>query len=483
MRKTPSLSNRLRERGSILILSALSLVVLGGAVGLAVDSGRAYGVKARLNAAIDAAAIATARALSEGATDADRISRARSAGLRFFTMNYPNDFMGSTVSTPTINAQKLENGRWVVDVSATAEMPTTFMRLLGRTEFEVGASGQAIRRDLDAMLVMDTSGSLASPSSVFPTLKNAAINSFISRFVDGPGGDRVGLVSFASGAVIDVPINKNATRGFNRTQVVNAINSLTAVGATATAEGMAKGVAELQAIPVDVRSSLRVILLFSDGAPNMVNGQFWRGTASAANRLLPSSGTINLYSETGSGSITSPGRCLSSDGACRTMPSNLRNGPETFYSNDYASSSPNNPRISHLPLTGSGGVPLSSFDNRRTLTTATGATGFPYANNRCNVNKAARNMVERIANDARNSDIRVYTIGLGNALNTLEISFCSYTVSNESGASILRRVANAADSDALNVNQPRGLYCYAADASELNRCFSSIASEILRLTI
>jgi hypothetical protein len=318
---------------------------------------------------------------------------------------------------------------------------------------------------------------------VFPTLKNAAINSFISRFVDGPGGDRVGLVSFASGAVIDVPINKNATRGFNRTQIVNAINSLTAVGATATAEGMAKGFAELQAIPVDVRSSLRVILLFSDGAPNMVNGQFWRGTASAANRLLPSSGTINLYSETGSGSITSPGRCLSSDGACRTMPSNLRNGPETFYSNDYASSSPNNPRISHLPLTGSGGVPLASFDNRRTLTTATGATGFPYANNRCNVNKAARNMVERIANDARNNDIRVYTIGLGNALNTLEVSFCSYTVSNESGASILRRVANAADSDALNVNQPRGLYCYAADASELNRCFSSIASEILRLTI
>jgi hypothetical protein len=91
--------------------------------------------------------------------------------------------------------------------------------------------------------------------------------------------------------------------------------------------------------------------------------------------------------------------------------------------------------------------------------------------------------VERIANDARTSDIRIYTIGLGNALNTLEISFCSYTVSNESGASILRRVANAADSDALNVNQPRGLYCYAADASELNRCFSSIASEILRLTI
>ena len=479
MRSNLSLPRR-RQRGAILILVGLTLIVLIGAVGLAVDSGRAYGVKARLNAAVDAAAIAAARALSEGATDADRLSRARETGERFFAMNYPQGFMSSTPSTPSINAQRLENGRWVVDVSATAEMPTTFMRVLGRTEYDVGASGQAIRRDLDVMLVMDTSGSLGSPSSVFPTLQNAAINSFVSKFVDGAGGDRVGLVTFASGSVIDVPINKNATRGFNRTQMVNAINVLRAEGATASADGLAKGVAELNAIPAAVRSSLRVILLFSDGAPNMVNGRFRR----ANNSIVPSSGNGNLYSETTNSTISSGGRslCPSGDGACRMMPANQRDGSETWYSTGNHRDV-QRPEITHLPLTGSGSVPLASFNNRRTLQTAGGVSGYPYDNTRCNVNKAARNMVENVANDARSGDIRIYTIGLGDALNDLEITFCGYSSSLERGSTILKRIANTADADTANTNQPRGLYCFAANASELNRCFSSIASEILRLTL
>src|SRR5690606_19968409 len=131
----------------------------------------------------------------------------------------------------------------------------------------------------------------------------------------------------------------------------------------------------------------------------------------------------------------------------------------------------------------SGTTPLASFNNRRTLQTAGGATGYPYDNSRCNVNKAARSMLENIANSARGSDIRIYTIGLGNALNNLEVTFCGYALANESGSTILKRVANAQDADTVNASQPRGLYCHAATASDLNRCFSSIASEILRLTL
>jgi Flp pilus assembly protein TadG len=479
MRSIHPFRSKRRERGAVLILTALTLVVLIGAVGLAVDSGRGYGVKARLNAAVDAAAIAAARALSEGATDGERIAKARETGTRFFTMNYPANFMSSTVSAPSINAQRLESGRWVVDVSASADMPTTFMRVLGRTQYDVAASGQAIRRDLDVMLVMDTSGSLAPPtssSSTFPTLKNAAINSFIARFVDGTGGDRVGLVTFASGTVIDVPINKNSNRGFNRSQVVNAINALDAEGATASADGLSKGVSELNAIPASIRSSLRVILLFSDGAPNIVNGQFRRANNSTVNG--------NLYSETSNSNIIVGGRtvCPSGDGACRMFPPAQRDGNESWYAS-VNTSGVSRPEITHLPLTGSGTTPLASFNNRRTLQTAGGATGYPYDNSRCNVNKAARSMLENIANSARGSDIRIYTIGLGNALNNLEVTFCGYALANESGSTILKRVANAQDADTVNASQPRGLYCHAATASDLNRCFSSIASEILRLTL
>lgn len=459
---------RPRQRGQILILTGITLIVLIGGVGLAVDTGRAYGVKARLNAAVDAASIAAARALAVGDNDSERVENAQAAAVRFFNMNYPADFLGSTPSVPSTTAVKEENGRWRVRVSATAQMPTSFIRVLGPTQTDVAAAGEVIRRDLDAMLVMDVSGSIGSD---LPALKRAAINGFINKFTSGNGGDRVGLASFSSGAVLDVPINKDTNRGFNRSAINTAINNLPMGGATASAEGMRVALNELNLIPTAVRSSLRVILFFSDGAPNMVNGQFYR---QGNDTIVPSGTTRNLYSETTSGSV---GSCRSSDGACRAFPANQRDGNEIYYT---TSGSGSHPRITHLPLTGSNGVALSGERGLAPLTG--GDPGFPYSNTRCNVNRAARNMVENIANSARGQEIRVYTIGLGDALNGLEIGFCSYGTS-ERGANILRRLANTPDSDRLNDAQPKGMYCHAATAADLESCFARIASEILRLVL
>jgi len=97
------------------------------------------------------------------------------------------------------------------------------------------------------------------------------------------------------------------------------------------------------------------------------------------------------------------------------------------------------------------------------------------------VNKAARNMVENVANTARSQQIKVYSIALGAAVNTQEITFCGYGA-NDSGSSILKRLANTSDSDTRNDAQPIGLYAWAATASELDNAFSTIASEILRLS-
>lgn len=449
----PPRSGRRQQRGQILVLVGVTLVVLIGAVGLAVDAGRAYGVKARLNAAVDAAALGGARALAEGADNSARIGNAQAAAQRFFDLNYPAGFMDSTPSAPNTTAVLESSGRWRVSVSATAQLPTTFIRVLGPTQVNVAALGEVIRRDLDVVLVMDTSGSLASPSSVFPTLKGAAINNFVARFVSGAGGDRVGLVTFASGAVLDVPIDKTSTRGFDRTTIVNAINALSAEGATASAEGLRKGVEELNAVPPGARSSLRVILFFSDGAPNLVNGTFPRSAGAPR--------TVNLYSHT-TGSGTAKATWIFDPG---------QRNQDLGHDNNLVA----------LPAQGGGGVPLASYDNRRTL------SGSPFDNTLCNVNRAARNMVENVANSARGQQIRIYTIGLGNALNSLETSFgggnCGYTLASEQGSTILKRLANTGDSDTLNAGQPQGLYCHAATATDLDRCFGTIASEILRLTL
>lgn len=441
------------ERGQIIILAAVMLVILVAVVGLAIDSGRGYGVKAKLNAAVDAGAIAGARALAEGADDAARLAAAQAAARNFYYANYPVNYLGSTVGSPSINAVHESSGYWRVNVSGTATMNTTLMRILGFEVVPVVAVGQAIRRDLDIILVLDTSGSLGpptSPSTTLPRLKQAAIR-FIDRFNAGNNGDRVGLVSFASGAVVDVPIIKDGSRGFNRTAVVNAINALTVTGSTASSEGMRRALNEINGVPPASRSSLRVIAFFSDGAPNDVSATF-------LNNSNPVTG--DLYSETVSPATARADRVFRHD---------HRDTQLGTYSN--IASLPN----SGFVMNGLGNIPLASFNNKRTL------AGNPYTNTRCNVNKAARNMVENVANTARIQDINIHSIGLGTRVDSLEITFCAYN-SSEHGSNILKRIANTADSDTYNSSHPTGLYAWAASDSELDAAFDTIASEILRLT-
>jgi hypothetical protein len=441
------------NRGAVLVIVAISMVALLAVTGLAIDSGVGYGVKAKLNAALDAAAIAAARAVAGGDNDSERKANAEAAGLKYFQANFPVGWLGATPGTPAITAVHHPDGYWEIGAAGSATVPTSFMRILGRDLLTVNAASAAIRRDLDMVLVIDCSGSLAlpySPAGTFGQVKDAA-KAFVDRFAAGPGGDRLGLVTFASGAELSVPIDKTSTRGFSKETFEGAIDALPVGGSTASAEAMRVALNELDAVPAGLRSSLRVVVFFSDGAPNDVNADF-----------NASGGPIrgDLYSEVEAGS-----------------------GPARIFRHDRRNSSLGTYSISQLPELGLDAIPLAGYNNQRTLTTS----GSAYQNSRCNVNKAARNMVENVANTARDNDIHVYTLGLGSRLNDLEITFCSYGP-EEFGANILRRLANANGrdgkpvADTLDEEQPSGLYTFAANADELEAAFNQIASDILRLT-
>lgn len=437
-------------KGQVVIIVAISLIVLIGMVGLAIDSGRGYGVKAKLSAAVDAAAIAAARALAVGANDAERLANAQIAAQKFFNGNFPNNYLGATPTALSTAAIHKPDGYWQVNVSASADMPTTFMRVLGQNLVTVTAEGETIRRDVDVMLVMDTSGSIGSAMT---GLKNCAKNSFVSKFIAGPGGDRLGLVSFASGTVLDVPINKDSIRGFDKTQMNNAIDAFSSNGWTASAEGMRRALNEINAIPASYRSSLRAIVFFSDGAPN------------AAPAIFDNGGTPvigDLESET-NGSATGRASLLYREDQRDTLRgtyTNIDTLPNTGFM-----------------ITGVGNIPLAGYNGVRTL------TGSPITNTRCNVNMAARNMVENVANTSRTQNIYVHSASLGSAVNNPETNFsggCS--TNNEVGVAILKRLANSTDSTTYNAAQPTGIYVSAATIDECDAAFSKIASEILRLT-
>ncbi len=440
---------RFYSRGAVAIMFLLMLIVLIGIVGLAIDTGRAYGVRAKLSHALDAASLAAGRALATGASDADRSSAAITAGTRYYNANYPVGYMGSTLGPVSLTAVHNASGYWTVVATGSATVPITFLGALGVAgPTLVSASATSVRRDIDVMLVLDSSGSLAIPASTLPNLKTAAINNFVQHFAAGVGGDRVGVLTFASGALVSVPIDKTVSRGFNLANVTSAINAVQAAGSTAQAEGLRGALGELDAIPVNLRSSLRVIAFFSDGAPNDVSAAFVR---------VPSNATVtgDLYSETG-GPATAQATRLYSNTALNTQTGT--------YSD-----------IATLPTLGIGGIPLAGYNGLRTL------SGNPVTNTQCNVNKAARNMAENVANIARSEGVIVMTVGLGAALTTNELTYCGYGAS-EYGANILNRFSNSSVSDTYNSSQPQGMYCYAADSTQLSTCFNLIADAVLRLT-
>lgn len=446
--------------GNVLIMFAISLIMLIGFAGLVIDAGIGYGVKAKLNAAVDAASIAASRAVATGDTDGLRREAAITAGTRFYYANFPDNYLGATPQPPTVNAAHQPDGKWVITVAGSATTPTYLMRIFGIDELSVNATGEAVRRDLDMILVLDSSGSL---DAVFGDVKSSAIR-FVNKFNGGSGGDRLGLVVFADGATVPEPINKTSARGFNKTSIVSRINSQGSSGWTASGEALRRAINELNAIPAALQSSLRVIVFFSDGAPNTPAAIWPRHNSSG---VLTGTVTASLPSGTGGGN---PLLCTNSS-------------PCTAYRHDSRSSQLGNySNINRLPInTGAtfNNLLLASYNNRRTFSPALNTANSVT---RCNVNKAARNMVENVANIARTQGVVVLSLGLGAQLNGFEgMTGCSYT-SAEYGSNILKRIANSSGVDTYNSAQPTGIYVHAASTAELDAAFNKIASEIIRLS-
>jgi len=97
-----------------------------------------------------------------------------------------------------------------------------------------------------------------------------------------------------------------------------------------------------------------------------------------------------------------------------------------------------------------------------------------------NINNAARNLVEIIANAARSDAgdyrIRIYTIGMGQLV-PLQLG-----TRMETSESILKRMANDASSPDFNNAQLEGKYYYAQTAADVGPAFQQLQNQILRLS-
>jgi hypothetical protein len=98
-----------------------------------------------------------------------------------------------------------------------------------------------------------------------------------------------------------------------------------------------------------------------------------------------------------------------------------------------------------------------------------------------NINNAARNVVEIIADAARSDPagdykIRIYSIGMGYLLRDL------LGTMPEMPEDILKRVSNDPSSPDFNSAQLEGKYFYAPTAADVGPAFQGIQNQILRLS-
>ncbi len=243
------------ETGAVMVIVAGGMVILLGMAGLALDTGRAFLVKAQLSRAVDAGVLAGARAVRGGE------SVARSQALAVSRAN------GVDVDDPLTKVDVSfgtdGDGNQTVTMTARRPMRTALMKLLGQDVVDVASSATAVVPPIDLVLVVDQSGSLES-ANAWDDLQRS-VGRFAQYFSEEI--DQMSLVSFGTRGATRIPLQtpfKNA--------VSRQISGMNSVGWTNTGEGLELAYRQITGPSVRERA-VKVVVFFTDGRPTAFRGQ------------------------------------------------------------------------------------------------------------------------------------------------------------------------------------------------------------------
>jgi Flp pilus assembly protein TadG len=172
------------EDGSMIIFGLFLMITMLIVAGMAVDLMRYESDRTRLQATLDRAVLAAA--------DLDQTMDPQTVVENYFEVEGLLDMITSinVVQSPTSRT-----------VTADAEMmvPTMFMDMVGLDELEAPAAGTAIEAvaDIEIILVLDVSGSMAQPITKLNNLKAAAVEFVNTVLADDPDNRiSIGIVPF-----------------------------------------------------------------------------------------------------------------------------------------------------------------------------------------------------------------------------------------------------------------------------------------------
>jgi Flp pilus assembly protein TadG len=173
------------NKANIAVIFALSVLPIATAIGCATDYTNATRIKAKMQAAADAAAVASVSINSASYIQATTMTS--NGPVSAGTNELDNIFKGNVRNFSSLYQQLALNTETVTKtganltsvISFSAQVPVTFMKLIGWTTMTIGGSSTAtssLPLYLDFYLLLDVSGSMGLPSTAAEAVRMQSIN-------------------------------------------------------------------------------------------------------------------------------------------------------------------------------------------------------------------------------------------------------------------------------------------------------------------
>ena len=248
--------------GTTIVSFTLLLAALMGFVALGVEVGTWYLMRVELSKAVDAAALAGAANIASPNVNLAALAQ------DFGDQNFATGYLGTESSGAGAVAYTTSSTVSQMTVTGSATGVGTISQIFGVSAIPVSAMGVAQKNEVELMLVLDCSGSMAgTPISNL----QAAATSFLGFFEPSQSEDMMGLVTFSTAANVKVPLETNfasAIQGY--------VNTLSANGATNAEDAVAQAGAQLPVQTGTPNASWKqqYIVFFTDGEPTAFRSTF-----------------------------------------------------------------------------------------------------------------------------------------------------------------------------------------------------------------